>query len=238
MNNRNQNTRNRNSNNNAKIRYFNAHTEAFGYINGIREVSPQNGQDFAPFWVTTFCMLEGDPQNPVKKYINMTIVNLKLVDVLLEFEQELNSDVSVFANARIASLSAEPFVYGDNSKHVGQLGINWSGKMINLLYLKVGDQVIDLGLDDETTTDFGVPANQSQQFDSNRNNRSQGNQGQTSNQQGRQFAQRQPQGNGGNRPQGNFSQNQGGNNGYQAKQGGQNFGKSNRQHQSQGNYQQ
>lgn len=235
--NRNNNARNGN-NSNAKIRYFNAHTEAFGYINGIREVTPQPGQkQFDPFWATTFCMLEGDPQNPVKKYINITIVNPKMVELLLEFEQELNSEVPVFANARLASVNAEPFVYGDNSKSAGQLGINWSGKMISLLYLKVGDQVIDLGRNQEPSTDYGVSASQSQQYSNNRNNRSQGNhQGDSGNQPGRQYSQR--QGNGGSRPQGNFRQNQGGNGGYQARQGGQNFGKSNRPNQSQGNHQQ
>lgn len=232
------NRKNNARNNNSKIRYFNAHTEAFGYINGIREVTPQNGQKFEPFWVTTFCMLEGDPQNPVKKYINITIVNTKLVDLLLEFEQALNSDVPVFANARLASVNAEPFVYGDNSKNPGQLGINWTGKMISLIYLKVGDQVIDLGQNDTPTTDFGVPAHQNQQFGNNRNNRPQGNQQQANGSQGRQPAQRQPQANGGNRQQGNFRQNQGGTGGYQARQGSQNFGASNRQHQNQGNRQQ
>lgn len=204
-------THNNNRNSNAKIRYFNVHTEALGYLNGLREIAPQSGQQFEPFWVTTFCMLEGDPQNPTKKYININIVNKNLVDVLLNFEGEINSDqVSVFANARLASLDAEPFVFGQNSKTPGALGINWSGKMISLNYLKVGDEVIDLGLDKAPTTDFGVSADdQSQQFSSNQNVRQPRN---------NQYQNNPSQGRRGNANQGNFRKNQGSSN-FSGRQG-------------------
>ena len=142
---------------NANIRYFNAHKEAFGYLNGLKEVIPQPGQTFKAFWASTFCLLEGNPQNPRKTYYDVTISNQKLVGILKGFEQELNSSSTiVFVNARLADEKADPFIYPANSAKAGQLGVNWSAKIINFLFLKVGDQVIPLK--DETTTDLGVAA--------------------------------------------------------------------------------
>jgi Protein of unknown function (DUF3577) len=138
----------RNTMKNPTIRYFNAHTEAFGYLNGLKLIQPNPGQNFKPFWSSTFTMLEGNPQSPKKKYFNVTIAAEKVVELLSQFQQQLNSDIPVFANARLADVDAEP--YSNN----GKIGINWSAKIISLIYLKVGDTVIELKK--PTTTDYGV----------------------------------------------------------------------------------
>jgi hypothetical protein len=141
------------------IRWFNAHTEACGYLNGLKEITPKAGQDFKPFWVSTFCMLEGNPEKPRKTYISINIVNPKVVDILKPYANQLNADSSkVFVTARISDISVEPFVYGDNSKNAGQLGVSWQANLISLIALKVGDFSVDLKKD--TTTDFGVNARQ------------------------------------------------------------------------------
>ena len=158
-----QNTRNNsrdNNRNNGNIRWFNAHTEGCGYINGLRHVTPKQGQSFDPFWASTFCMLEGDPANPTQKYINVTIVNKHVLDILLEFEQDIASgQVTVFAGVKLSNMEATPFVYDENSKTPGELGINWSARVINLFYLKVGDEVINVK--GQPTTDMGVEDDQS-----------------------------------------------------------------------------
>lgn len=138
-----------------KIRWFNAHTEACGYLDGLKEVKPAAGQNFKPFWATTFCMLEGNPENPRKTYVSVSIANAKIVELLTPHADQLNADKSrVFVTARIADLAAEPFIYSEKSQSAGQLGVNWKAKLIMLLALKVGDMTIELKKD--TTTDYGV----------------------------------------------------------------------------------
>lgn len=185
-----QNSRNNNRDNNrsnGNIRWFNAHTEGCGYINGLRHVTPKQGQTFEPFWASTFCMLEGDPANPTQKYINVTIVNDSVLDILLGFEDAIASgQVTVFAGVKLSNMEATPFVFDDNSKTPGELGINWSGRIINLFYLKVGDEVINVK--GQPTTDMGVADDQSRgqhhqrrqpgnQPQAHQNNRQQGYQG-------------------------------------------------------------
>lgn len=135
-------------NSNANIRYFNTHTEGFGYLNGLKEIQPKPGQNFKPFWSSTLTLLEGNPQSPKKKYFNVTIAAEKVVELLQQYQQQLNSDVPVFANVRLADVDAEP--YSNN----GKSGINWSAKIISVIYLKVGDTVVQLK--QPATTDYGV----------------------------------------------------------------------------------
>lgn len=143
-----------------KIRWFNAHTEACGYLNGLREITPKDGQTFKPFWATTFCMLEGNPEKPRKTYIGISIVNAKVAEILKPYANQLNAAGSrVFVTARISDIAVEPFVYGNDSKNAGQLGVNWQANLISLIALKVGDMPIDLKKD--ATTDFGVKSQQS-----------------------------------------------------------------------------
>jgi hypothetical protein len=142
------------------IRWFNAHTESCGYLNGLKEITPKEGQTFKPFWTSTFCMLEGNPEKPRKTYININIVNAKVVEILKPYANQLNAEGSkVFVTARISDISVEPFVYGSNSSKSGQLGVNWQANLISLIALKVGDMPVDLKK--ETTTDFGVKSQKS-----------------------------------------------------------------------------
>lgn len=133
---------------NSNIRYFNTHTEGFCFINGFKEISPKSGQNFKPFWSSSLTLLEGNPESPKKKYFHVSVVGEKVIGLLKHYQQQLNSDVPVFANVRLADIDAEPYAAN------GKAGINWSAKIISILYLKVGDQVIELK--EPTTTDFGV----------------------------------------------------------------------------------
>jgi hypothetical protein len=109
--------------------FFNLHTIAMGYINRVEMVQGNNGD----FLVVNFGALEGPSNNTETKYINLT-VPAKAVEAIIK----------VFASIRIAGLSASPFEFGPQSKTPGKLGVNYTGKLINMMSLKVGHDVIDL----------------------------------------------------------------------------------------------
>ncbi len=123
---------------NSNIRYFNTHTEGFGYLNGLKEIHPKPGQNFKPFLASTFTLLEGNPDSPKKKYIDVQIVGEKLSEFFKGYQQQLNSETSVFLNLRLADLNADMWGEPGNQK------IKWSAKVINVLYMKVGDVVVQL----------------------------------------------------------------------------------------------
>lgn len=123
---------------NSNIRYFNTHTEGFGYLNGLKEIHPKPGQNFKPFLASTFTLLEGNPDSPKKKYIDVQIVGEKLSEFFKGYQHQLNSDTPVFLNLRLADVNADLWGEAGNQK------IKWSAKVINVLYMKVGDVVVSL----------------------------------------------------------------------------------------------
>lgn len=145
-----------NNSNSTSTRFFNVHTEAMGYLSNFDVRNSDNGN----FTVLTFCMLEGDPANTDSVYVTVKISCKKALAILEPYAQEISNDaVKVFAGLRIAKLRAMPFVYPQSSPNAGQLGVNYSARLIKVMYLKVGDYVIDLPKSEaEPKTDYGVPA--------------------------------------------------------------------------------
>jgi hypothetical protein len=148
------------SNSTQTVAYFNAHTEGLGYLDSLVRVTPKPGQDFEAFWSANFCILEGNPQKPEKLFVSLTVPSEKALDDLLPFVADINSETTkVFVGLRLAKFRGKPFTFAADSQTPGKLGINYSARLISVLYLKVGDSVIKLKRDEqEATTDFGVTA--------------------------------------------------------------------------------
>lgn len=123
------------SNTNKKTAFFNVHTEALGYLSKLEERSGKNGA----FTVVTFCMLEGTPDNPENVFVTLTVACDSSKELLQKFAESINGKTPVFAGLRLANLRATPFMYPSGSQKAGELGVNYSGKLIKTLYLKVGD---------------------------------------------------------------------------------------------------
>jgi len=140
---------------NNDVRYFNVHVEAMGYLNSLEFVPTNDGG----FDKVQFCMLEGNPNEPEKIYVSVIVKNDQALEILKEFEGDINErTIPVFAGLRLAKLRAQPFEYPRGHDQAGQLGINYSARLIKLMYLKVGDHVVQLSEPSIPTTDFGVPS--------------------------------------------------------------------------------
>ena len=140
---------------NNDVRYFNIHTEAMGYLNSLEFIQTEEGG----FNKLLFCMLEGNPSEPEKIFVSVIIKNENALEILQEYMDAINQrEVPVFAGLRLAKLRAKPFEYPRGHEQAGQMGINYSARLIKLMYLKVGDHVVQLAEPSVPTTDFGVPS--------------------------------------------------------------------------------
>ena len=121
--------------------FYNVHLEGQGYLSNIETKHGKNGD----FTVITVCLLEGKKgkDGAEKTFVNCIVAEQSCVDLLKQHETAINDrDVPVFATVRLAKFRAAPFVYGQNSANAGQLGVNYSGNMIKLMYLNVGDHEV------------------------------------------------------------------------------------------------
>jgi hypothetical protein len=122
----------------SKAAFFNVHTEALGYLTGITERSGKNGQ----FVVASFRMQEGHRDKLDYTFVTLTIAQADDAKLLMQYAPSANAKVPVFAGLRLAGLKATPFVYPSDSPKAGQLGVNYSAKLVKVIYLKVGDTVV------------------------------------------------------------------------------------------------
>lgn len=155
--------RSSNKSGNNDVRYFNIHTEAMGYLNSFEFVPnlDDHGRviDGEGFTKVLFCMLEGNPNEPEKTYVSVIVKNDAALEILQEHEGDINErTIPVFAGLRLAKLRAHPFAYPRGHEQAGQMGVNYSARLIKLMYLKVGDHVVQLSEPSVPTTDFGVPS--------------------------------------------------------------------------------
>lgn len=140
---------------NNDVRYFNIHTEAMGYLNSLEFIPTEEGG----FNKLLFCMLEGNPSEPEKVFVSVIIKNENALEILQEYTDAINQrEVPVFAGLRLAKFRAQPFEHPRGHEQAGQMGINYSARLIKLMYLKVGDHVVQLAEPSVPTTDFGVPS--------------------------------------------------------------------------------
>lgn len=119
-------------------RWFNVHTEGLGYLSNIRMIPAQPGQK--EFMACDFSMLEGDPSNPSRQHISLSVPSDHAANILEMFKSAADEGVTCFAGVRLAKLCAKPFASDD-----GELSVRYNARLIKLMYLKVGDQVISLG---------------------------------------------------------------------------------------------
>jgi Protein of unknown function (DUF3577) len=141
--------------------YFNIHTNAMGYLNKVEMVQGSNGD----FIVVNFGALEGASDKTVTTFINLTVPAKQAEGIIRTFWNDINNpQVKVFASVRIAGLSAAPFIFSEQSKTPGALGVNFSGKLINILSLKVGGNIINLD-DDRQRGNARQPPVHNQAYD-------------------------------------------------------------------------
>lgn len=132
------------TNTTAKKTYFNLHTDGLAFLNNVDFVNPKapGAKQFLSLSVT---LLEGDSEKPQKTYVSLVVPDaLDEVSALLVKHRDAiaNRNITVFANLKLAKLRYKPFVYGETSQRAGELGVNVSGNLIGMNFLRVGDNVV------------------------------------------------------------------------------------------------
>lgn len=118
--------------------FFNVHTEAMGNLCKIETRQGAQGE----FAVLTFRMQEGHRDKLEFTFVTLTVAVDDDKALLQAHASSINSKTPVFVGLRMAGLKATPFVYPETSPNKGELGVNYSAKLMKIIYLKVGDQVV------------------------------------------------------------------------------------------------
>jgi len=118
--------------------HFDLHTTGVGYLNRAREVKPQTGKKFKPFWSVGISALRGNIDEVEYSRIDTIIVGSEACELIKQYKEDINQQSSrVLCGFKIGDIYADPFktTQGENRAVIkGRLlAINWikiDGKMV------------------------------------------------------------------------------------------------------------
>lgn len=129
--------------------YFDLITTGIGYLNRARTVKPQQG---SPYECVSIAALRGRSDSPSYSYLDCRIVGEQALLFIESFKEDINdrnTKVLVRFNVGDGEATSYELTQGENQ---GQRRHNIKGRLLKITWAKVGDQVIDLGLEDEEAT--------------------------------------------------------------------------------------
>lgn len=125
--------------------YFDLTAKGLGYLNRARKVNPQQG---SPYNCVSIAALHGQSDNPNYTYFDCKIVGSDALAFVAEHFDTINSrDVKVLVLFKVGDMMADSYetTSGDNK---GKRNHLIKSRLLRITWAKIGDTVIDLGLDD------------------------------------------------------------------------------------------
>ncbi len=147
------NTQNANTQNgNNKDRAYNVITQGFGFLNRVKEITPQSGNSYLACDVA---LLQGVGDNVTHARFQCTVRGKNAIDVIrknftnAQGVVESPEKTTVVASMKLGGITPELFTYNSGEKK-GQQGVAVRSTLLDITWLKIGDNVIDLESDQQS----------------------------------------------------------------------------------------
>ncbi len=132
--------------------WFNLHIEGCGNLYNARWVEPGPGRRFKRFLSVRIALLQGPTQSPEPIFVDFKVTGSKAKKIIEMYYDHINDrDTKTFASIKFSDLDIQ---INPNAKE-GKQPYFMKGRLINVKFLKVADQTIDL-------TAFDSPSQQAQ----------------------------------------------------------------------------
>lgn len=125
---------------NEKGRYIDLHTKGSGYLNRVRQVTPEEG---TPFLAVTIGAIHGSVSNIQRTYFECGVYGEQAQNIVRELKPAVEAESKVFMRFTLSDLKVDPFIYKQGDK-VGQPGANLKARLINISKVKVDGQPVPL----------------------------------------------------------------------------------------------
>ena len=122
------------------VQYFDLHTTGVGYLNRVREVTPENG---SPFLTATVAAMHGKSTEVNRTYFDCIVNGAQAQQSVRELKAAVDADKKVLIGFTLSDLSAESFTFQQGEK-AGQTGINLKARLIRVAWAKVDGEKVSL----------------------------------------------------------------------------------------------
>ena len=124
--------------NETQAKYFDLHINGIGYLNRVREVKPNRGDDFL---AADIAALHGNADDVQYTRFDCRVAGKEAQAVVLRAMPHLAVGRRVLVGFRLSDLYAETFTYKQGER-AGQIGISLKCRLIRIAWLKLDGETV------------------------------------------------------------------------------------------------
>ena len=127
-------------NTNENVKYFDLHTTGIGYLNRVRQVTPEEG---TPFLAVTIAAIYGSVSDVQHTYFECGVYGEQAQDSVRELTSAVADESKVLIGFTLSDLRADAFTFKQGDK-AGQTGVNLKARLIKIAWAKVDGQKVSI----------------------------------------------------------------------------------------------
>ena len=119
-----------------KTKYFDLHATGIGYLNRVREVTPEKG---TPFLSVIIAALRGSVDDVQYTQFECSVAGRKAQATVRELQSAVEGGLKVLIGFTLSNVHGESFTYKSGEK-TGQPGVSLKARLLRISYAKVDGQ--------------------------------------------------------------------------------------------------
>ncbi len=123
---------------NENTKYFDLHTTGIGYLNRVREVTPEQG---TPFLAVTIAAIHGSVSDVQHTYFECGVYGEQAQNIVRELKPAVEGESKVLIGFTLSNLKADSFTFTKGDK-AGQTGVNLKARLIRIAWAKIDGQKV------------------------------------------------------------------------------------------------
>ena len=114
-------------------KYFDLHLHGIGYLNRVREVTPEGGTTFLS---VNIAALSGHVDNVQHTYFDCVVSGEEAKDLVRQLQPLVEAEKKVLVGFQLSDLSPETFTFSQGER-AGNTGINLKSRLLRFKWIKV-----------------------------------------------------------------------------------------------------
>ena len=127
-------------NTNENVKYFDLHTTGIGYLNRVRQVTPEEG---TPFLAVTIAAIHGSVSDVQHTYFECGVYGEQAQNSVRELTSAVADESKVLIGFTLSDLRADAFTFKQGDR-AGQTGVNLKARLIKIAWAKVDGQKVSI----------------------------------------------------------------------------------------------